>query len=130
MKVMIVVLSLVLAAGIGLLVYLELDRRSPETPAQSQTAASSDAAQDTTEAPTQADPAADAATDPENPLNTQPPAVTIPEAEPNQDTPQVPVQGVDPMDPQGATEGPEVDPELGADETVDPTENELPIVGE
>lgn len=117
----IVVLALILAGLIGLLVYLELDSRGPEAtePAGS--------AESTGEAlPEETQP--DAATDPENPLNTLPPAFTH-ETEGEEDaTPVVPVQGVDPMDPQGATEGPEVDPELGADTPVDSTENELPIV--
>lgn len=114
----IIVLALILAGLIGLLVYLKAGSRAPEVTEPSGTQSAGESLE------TQADPA----TDPENPLNTQPPAFTFATEGEDAATPQVPVQGVDPMDPAGATEGPEVDPTLGADETVDPTENELPIV--
>lgn len=115
-KILIVILSVILAAGIGLLVYLELDRRGAgkveDTLPSGQTQTQS---QSQTE-------------DPDDPLATQAPAFTFETEGQGDATPVTPVQGVDPMDPQGATEGPQVDPTLGAGETVDPTENELPIV--
>ena len=116
LNILIVILAVILAAGIALLVYLELDRRDAgkgnETLPSGQT-------QTQQQTETQ---------DPDDPLATKAPAFTFETEGEGEATPVVPVQGVDPMDPQGATEGPEVDPELGADATVDPTENELPIV--
>lgn len=117
----IIVLALILAGLMGLLVYLELDRRGndPALPPESTGNVSQE-----TPAETRADPA----TDPENPLYTLPPAFTHETESTEFLAPEIPIENVDPMDPGGVTEGPEVDPNLGADTPVDPTENELPMV--
>lgn len=106
----IVVLALILAALVGLLIYLEKGQKAPEKGETTNTTA------------------------PFDPLETKAPVFTFATEGEEQELPQVTVSGVDPMDPYGATEGPEVDPTLGMNETegtVDPTaadDNELPIV--
>ena len=109
--VVIAILAVILAGLVGLLIYLEMGRpeaQTPETQAPSGTAESTGAAvEDTTSA------AETEAVETEGEADA---------------TPMVPA--IDPeMDPQGATEGPQVDPTLGQDETRDPDENELPMVG-
>lgn len=105
----IVVLAVILAALVGLLLWLELGQKAPEA---GETTVTTQGVFD--------------------PLETKAPAFTFEtEGEGEEALPQVTVSGVDPMDPAGATEGPQVDPTLGMNETVDPTaadENELPVV--
>ena len=107
----IVVLAVILAGLVALLLWLEMGRKTPEAGETTDTAGATQGVFD--------------------PLETKAPAFTFATAGEDEALPEVTFSGVDPMDPNGATEGPEVDPTLGMNETVDPTapdENELPIV--
>ncbi len=113
--VVIAILAVILAGLVGLLVYLEMGRSQAQVPSAPETQASS-AAESTG---TAVEDTASAETEEEPTFETEGEADA---------TPMVPV-GDPEMDPQGATEGPQVDPTLGQDETKDPDENELPMVG-
>lgn len=122
MTVIIVVLAVILAGLVGLLVYLESGRPEAQKPSAPETQnAAAETQGDAAETQSGAEIRETGAAG--RPEHIEPTFVTQGEADA---TPMVPA--VDPeMDPNG--EDLQVDPTLGADETRDPDENELPMVG-
>lgn len=105
-----VILAVILAAGIGLLIWLESGRPEADTPETTTAVAKATEGTAQTAAPV-VDPLPTVTNETEN-TEFQAPVLDIPEPDPATE----------------ATEGPEVDPTLGMDTQPDPTENELPVI--